>query len=323
MKYKESKDNPLHREYGLWANTRFVLGRIRRYYPAVFPYALADLVCGSLQGYYWGFLAKFVIDAVTSDLPAEEKQRRLAWILALGALGALIIFCGKTFAGSKVWPRYIHVRSGVIHERVEKAMRMDYEMLEKPEALDIHERATNATGGNNNGFEGMMHILQDLLKNLVTAVVTFTAVTVLDVRLVLAIALLAVFSFLYYRKILKTDKQQVWDKLAPVWRKSSYMARVSQHFEFAKDIRLFSMAPFLLKKQREVFDIREERIDFHNDVWNKNMLFGQAMNLVSRALIYTVLYFAVIREQNPLSVGSFTLYLSLASAFSGLFLFCA
>ena len=77
------------------------------------------------------------------------------------------------------------------------------------------------------------------------------------------------------------------------------------------------MVPFLLKKQRAVFETREERIDYHQDLWNRNMLFGQAMNVICRFLTYAVLYFAVIREINPMSIGSFTLYLALANAFSG------
>ena len=317
MTYKESKDNPLHRDFGLWSNTRFVLNRIRKYCPVVFLLAFTDLFCASVQSYLGGFLSKFIMDAITIDLPVAEKQQRLIVIIIIGALVALAFSFGRIIAGSMVWPRYIYIRTNVIHERVAKAMRMNYALLEKPEALDLHQRAQGSTDGNNNGFEGMMHLMQDLGKNLFTTIVTFVAVLVLDFRLILALTVMGVLSFLYYRVILKKDKKEVWDRLAPVWRKSSYMARVTQQPEYAKDIRLFSMIPFLLKKQRAVFETREERIDYHQDLWNRNMLFGQAMNVICRFLTYTVLYFAVIREFNPLSIGSFTLYLALANAFSG------
>ena len=317
MTYKESKDNPLHRDFGLWSNTRFVLNRIRKYCPVVFLLAFTDLFCASVQSYLGGFLSKFIMDAITIDLPVAEKQQRLIVIIIIGALVALAFSFGRIIAGSMVWPRYIYIRTNVIHERVAKAMRMNYALLEKPEALDLHQRAQSSTDGNNNGFEGMMHLMQDLGKNLFTTIVTFVAVLVLDFRLILALTVMGVLSFLYYRVILKKDKKEVWDRLAPVWRKSSYMARVTQQPEYAKDIRLFSMIPFLLKKQRAVFETREERIDYHQDLWNRNMLFGQSMNVICRFLTYTVLYFAVIREFNPLSIGSFTLYLALANAFSG------
>ena len=317
MEFKESKDNPLHRDFGLWSNTRFVLNRARKYRPVVFPLAFTDLFCGSVQSYLGGILSKFILDAVTVSLPPEEKQRRLLWILVIGSLVALVISFSKIIAGSMVWPRYIDIRTKVIHERVAKAMRMDYELLEKPAALDLHQRASNATGGNQNGFEGMLHILQDLGRNVFTTVVTFVAVLVLDYRLILALTVLGILSFLYYRWVQKADKKRVWDPLAPIWRKANYMSRVTQQPEFAKDIRLFSMVPFLKKKQHAVYETREERIDYHHNLWNRYVLFSQGLNLIARLLVYTVLYFAVLREINPLSIGSFTLYLALADAFSG------
>ena len=47
MEFKESKDNPLHRDYGLWSNTRFVLNRARKYCPLVFLLGSTDLFCPS------------------------------------------------------------------------------------------------------------------------------------------------------------------------------------------------------------------------------------------------------------------------------------
>ncbi len=316
-KYKESKDNPLHRDYGVLRNTAYMMGKIRCYRPVVFILALVNLICSSALGYYWGFFGKFVIDLISSGKTTEEALPALLLILGLGLLTALTINFLCEFAGTKVWPLYIEVRMGVISERVNKALHVNYEMLEKPEILDLHERATQATNSNDEGIEGMMHILQDLGKNLLTVAVTFTAVTVLDVRLILALAVLAVISFLYYSVVIKKDKQEVWDRLSPTWRKIAYMGRVTQHFSFAKEIRLFSLKPFLTKKQQDIYVSKEERIDFHHDIWNGYVLLGQGLNLISRGLVYTVLYLAVLREESPLSIGSFTLYLALASSFSG------
>ena len=95
MEFKESKDNPLHRDYGLWSNTRFVLNRARKYCPLVFLLGSTDLFCGSVQSYLGGFLSKFILDAITVSLPPEEKQRRLLWILVIGSLVALIISFSK------------------------------------------------------------------------------------------------------------------------------------------------------------------------------------------------------------------------------------
>ena len=316
-KTKESGDNKLHRSFGLFRNIIFVLGRVKRYKPAVFLWAPLNLLCGSVLGYYWGFIGKLVIDLISSGKTAEESLPALLGILALGLLTALLLNLLNELAGTKVWPRYIEVRMGVIRERAEKALCMEYEMLERPEVLDLHQRATRATSSNNEGIEGMMHILQDLGKNLVTVIVTFTAVTVLDVRLILALAVLVGISFVYYRVVIVKDKKGVWDRLAPTWRKLSYMGRVTQHFGFAKEIRLFSLTGFLSGKQRDIYTAKEERIAWHHNIWMGYSLFGTGLNLISTALVYAVLYAAVLREESPLSLGSFTLYLALASSFSG------
>ena len=316
MATKRNNENPLHRDFGLWSNTRFVLNRARRYCPVIFPLGLASLFFGSVQGYLSGFISKYIIDVLTAELPAADKQYQLLSVLLISLLVSLFIYFGSVVTGCKIWPRFIRVRIGVIHERVAKAMRMNYELLEKTDVLNLHQRATTATDDNSSGFEGMLHILQDLGTSLVTAIVTFVAVVVLDYRLILAITVLAVLSFLYYRALLKRDKKKVWDRLAPVWRKINYMSRVTQQPVYAKDIRLFGMIPFLLKKQQAVFETREERIDYHKNLWNRHTFFAQAISLITRILTYTVLYYAVLREINPLSIGSFTLYLGLADAFS-------
>lgn len=255
-RYKESKDNPLYQKFGIRSNTMYVFRKIKQYRPIVFFLASVDMVTSSVQGYFWGFFGKLVIDLVTSSASREEQLRGLVPIMIFGTLLALLICVGKTVAGAKLWPRYIDTRMCVIHERVEKALTMSYEMLERPEILDLHERATRATNSNNDGFEGMMHTLQDLGKNVITLLVSFTAVLVLDVRLIAAITALTVVSFIIYRRIIRLDKTRVWDRLMPVWRRIHYMSRVTQDFDYAKDIRLFSLKEFLLKKQRGIYAMK-------------------------------------------------------------------
>ena len=316
LEVKESKDNPLHRDHGVLSNTGFMLGKIRQYCPRTFFFALGNLVCSSVLGYYWGFFGKFVIDLISSGKTAEAALPTLMLILLVGLLSVSLLSFLNEFCGTNVWPLYIEVRMNVIRERARHSMRMDYELLERPEALDIQQRATNATNENQAGFEGMMHILQDMGKNIVTVIVTFVAVTVLDARLILALAVLTVLSFIWYRAVIRKDKKEVWDQLSPVWRKIHYMSRVTQHFNFAKEIRLFALWDYLSGKQKDIYEAKEERIDHHHNLWNGYVLFGQFLNLISRALVYTVLYMAILRDQDPLSIGNFTLYLALASAFS-------
>lgn len=312
--YKESKDNPLHRDFGLWSNTVYILKKIKQYCPSVIPIALTGIVCGSVMGYFWGILGKYVIDLVQSEGTISENTEALLKLILIGGLLAAALTFGNTFSSNKTWYRFIFVRMQVITERIDRALCLNYQMLERPDVLDIHQRATEATGGNMNGVEGMMNLMVTLGRNLVTVFVTLVAVSVLDWRLILSLLVLGVLQYLYFRRIIKRDKLEVWDKLAPVWRQVNYMSRVTQDFDFAKDIRLFDMSDFLLNKQRQVFARREERIDHHVELWFRHSLVMRIFYLIGKGLIYAVLFLAVLKK--GMSIGNFTMYLALAVAFS-------
>lgn len=312
--YKESKDNPLHRDFGLWNNTVYILKKMKQYCPSVIPIALTGILCGSVLGYFWGIVGKYVIDLVQSEGTVAENTEALLQLLLIAGLLAAALTFGNTFSSNKTWYRFIFVRMQVITERIDRALCLNYQMLERPDVLDIHERATQATGGNSDGVEGMMNLMVTLGRNLVTVLVTLVAVSVLDWRLIFSLLVLGVLQYLYHRWIIKRDKREVWDKLAPVWRQVNYMSRVTQDFDYAKDIRLFAMSDFLMNKQRQVFARRKERIDHHLELWFRHSVSVQFLYLIGEALIYAVLFLAVLKR--GMSIGNFTMYLALAVAFS-------
>lgn len=313
--FKESKDNPLHKDYGLFSNTRYVLGKIGRYQKIVLWMIAVVIITGSILSVFWGFVSKFLIDIVQSTGGKEEKIQRLFWCILILLGAALVLQLSNTIANQKSQYLFIKIRMRLIKERVKKALHLPYEMLEQPEVLDIHDRCTRATDGNNNGIEGMMRLMITLGTQLFTVIMTFTTVLVLDWRLILVLVFCSVLQFLYYNFIIKRDKIQVWDRLSPVWRRVHYMERVTTNFDAAKDIRLFEMKDFLLKKERETFAIREERMDYHFRLWFYHTIVTQILFTIGNIIIYYVLIYNVL--ELGLGIGDFTLFLSFAMGFSG------
>lgn len=312
--FKEREDNPLHKEFGKWSNTLYVLRKCKQYCPSVLFIAMIGIICNSVMSYYLGFISKLVIDVIGSELVYDEKVQRLVLIVLSGGLVGGLLMLGSNFAGNKTLYRYIFVRMRVIEERVERTLGINYEFLEKPETMDIHERASQAVGGNNNGVEGMMHIFESLAVNLTTVIVTIVSVTVLDIRLVLVLVVLAAIQYAYHVFCIKTDKKNVWDKLGNTWRKIHYMERVTQDFEYAKDIRLFSLQDFLLEKQQKVFESRWKKFDYHQNLWFTHAAVVNLTFLIVKGAIYGVLFYAVINKN--MTVGNFSLFFALALAFS-------
>ncbi len=312
--YKESKDNPLHREYGIWNNTCYIVKKMAQYQPSVLILMLLGLVARSIFSYFWGIFGKYVIDIIQEGSTADGESRVIKIILIAGGIAALLTIC-TSVSDSKTWYRFINVRMNMISERISKVLGLKYELLERPDILDVAERAGQATGGNNNGVEGMMRHMCRLGECGLTVVVTFVAVTVLDPRLIIAMVVLTVVQHLYYRHVIKTDKEQVWDRLSGSWRSRNYMERVTQDFDYAKDIRLFDLGDFLTKKFNEINAVFIERNDYHNKLWLSYNFVTAAAGVTIKGLIYAALYIAVLKKD--MTVGNFTMFLSFSLAFSG------
>ena len=56
--FKESKDNLLHKNFGVLSNTIYILKKEKQYRPSVIWYKLVVIVCGSILSYFWGIFGK-------------------------------------------------------------------------------------------------------------------------------------------------------------------------------------------------------------------------------------------------------------------------
>ena len=159
-----------------------------------------------------------------------------------------------------------------------------------------------------------MHGMETLAVNLTTVIVTLVSVMALDIRLVLVLIVLAVMQYGYFVFCIRNDKKKVWDQLGGTWRQINYMERVTQDFDYAKDIRLFSQQDFLLKKQQKIFENRWKKFDYHQNLWFSHAVVVNITFLIGKAAIYGALFYAVIKKD--MTVGNFTLFFALAMAFS-------
>lgn len=314
-KKKEEKENPLHTEYGILSNSVYILGKIKKYCPKLFVLMAVGVVTNSLMQYMWSIIGKFVLDIVEQQANSPEKDiAPLVKLLIITTAVEIVSMIINTVTDNKRWYNAIGVRMHVITERAEKTLSMNYQTLERPEILDMESKADEATGGNNNGVEGLIHSVYSLGVQLFVMVTTFSVVAALDWRLVLIIAALSVVQFLFFRYTVKKDRREVWDMLAPVWRKIHYMERTTQDFDYAKDIRLFGMKDWLSFKQHEILGEKQERMIRSRNLWIYNSLFAHGMTLISTAVVYGVLIYSFLG--GGISIGDFTLYIGFATTFT-------
>lgn len=225
----------------------------------------------------------------------------------------LICLLLDTFTANKMQYLMIYVRFSVISERVSKALSMNYQMLEQPKILDLHEKALNATGGNYQGVEGLMHFIHEIGLQLIVLLVSIATVAALDWRLVLLLSALSFAQYLFFRYTVKKDRKNVWDKMAPIWRKINYMTQTTQNFDYAKDIRLFHMKKWLAQKHHDTLMEKQKRMLYSRNLWIYNIIFAHGIFILSQACVYGVLIYIVV--DSGMSIGNFTLFLGLATTF--------
>lgn len=314
-KKKEEKENPLHTEYGILSNSVYILGKIKKYCPKLLALMAVGVVTNSLMQYMWSIIGKFVLDIVEQQANSPEKDiAPLIKLLIITTAVEIVSMIINTVTDNKRWYNAIGVRMHVITERAEKTLSMNYQTLERPDILDMESKAEEATGGNNNGVEGLIHSVYSLGVQLFVMVTTFSVVAALDWRLVLIIAALSVVQFLFFRYTVKKDRKEVWDRLAPVWRKIHYMERTTQDFDYAKDVRLFGMKDWLSDKQHEILGEKQERMMRSRNLWIYNSTFAHGMTLISTAVVYGVLIYSFLG--GGISIGDFTLYIGFATTFT-------
>lgn len=310
---KREEKNKFHKEYGIPGNALYMLKKVAQYCPKLFPLCITGIIAGALVQVLASFVGKYVIDMVERQKAVGDIYPLLKLLLVVAFVSILI--CGlNTLSNNKRMHYFICVRMDMITERVAKALCMNYESLEKPDMLDMHQKAKQSCESNDNGVEGLLRNLYDMMANIVLLLLTLSVVLVLDWRLLLIIAGIAFLQYLFFRYTVKKDRREVWEKLAPTWRRIAYMERTTQDFDYAKDIRLFGMQDWLSRKQHEVLMEKQSKMLYSRNLWINNSIFAHCGSMVSTLVIYVILILAFLRGN--MTIGNFTLYLGLASTFT-------
>ena len=120
--------------------------------------------------------------------------------------------------------------------------------------------------------------------------------------------------FWLFNRIAKADKEQVWDALSTWWRKNHYMENITTDFAAAKDIRIFGLTGWLMRKYRDLMAERFAKEQIHQRLWQRQKLMTCITQVLSQGLIYAWLIYAVVAGR--MTLGGFTLYISSYNTFA-------
>lgn len=306
---KEEKKNPLHKDYGVFSNIRYILKAMVRHNKWFLLLIPIGVICAPTMQYLWTFISKFVIDMITGDSGTEG----LLWLMAMFAVIQMVSTMLNTYYYSEVWWRFICTRFKLMSEKNAKVMNLDFQHLENSDVLDCYQKAGNACGGNTNGVEGMMREIVNLLLSAAVVAVGLAILGTMNIFIVLLMLVLCAVNFLLNNRTNKRAKERIWDPLAKWWRKDNYMRHITTSFDSAKDIRMFGLRSWLTDKLRE---LKKERCDAQKQnakMWLVTSFIANILFAVSQAAVYAWLIYQVV--QGEITIGNFSLYLGSSMTF--------
>ncbi|MGN1090092.1 MAG: ABC transporter ATP-binding protein [Huintestinicola sp.] len=305
----DEQKNPLHKDFGVLNNIKYILKAMVSNNKGFLLLIPIGMICAPTMQYLWTFISKFVIDMITAEAGTDKLLKLMVIFTVIQAASTML----NSYYYGETWWRFIAVRMKLMSEKNAKVMGLDYENLENPDVLDCYQKAGNACNSNNNGVEGMMHALVDLLLSAAVVTVGIIILGTMNIFVVLLMIVICFINFLLSNHTNKVLKKRVWDPLAPWWRKDYYLRNVTTNFDSAKDIRMFGLQKWLTDKIRE---LKKERIEAQKNnakawlitSWINNILFA-----LSQAAVYGwLIYQTVIGE---MTIGNFSLYLGSSMAF--------
>lgn len=303
------EDNPYHKEFGFFSNLKFVLKIMKKYSPMLLFLLPVSAVLAVGNRYTVSFLIKYIIDIATN----HGTLQQLLITLGIFSVIFIVLWNTNTWYNSKTEIKCIFARMKLILEKNLITMTMPFIYTEDPSMLDCNQKASQAVGGNQQGVEGMMHIILNFSASLGAVIAGLTIISTINFKIVILMIIIALANFFTSNYANKWCKKHVWDELAPWWRKRWYMDMSLGDFSYAKDIRIFGLKNYLTQKFQEINKIRYNYQKKNNRVWLFVSIASSVFWVISQLLIYIYLIRCIFAK--TITIGNFTLYLSATATF--------
>lgn len=259
------------------------------------------------------YLVKLLVDEITTG----RRPIVLIGIIFTAAVTILICTLLLTDVESKRWYRVVMIRLKFLLQRGEKLMTMDFETTENPAILDKFEKSKEAVREHISATGAGIEVILNTLFIQVAALFSIISYLVVLVTFSPTATLLIIGSIMieYYVNLkLAKYEHTLYDKLSPLRRKLQYYEQKMCDDKFSKDIRLYKISTFLLKKY-DFFGTQQlgHLKAFANKTFTVNII-SVLINVLRYGLLNWYLFYCVIN--NGLSIGDFSLYITTATAFS-------
>lgn len=257
------------------------------------------------------YIAPTILKAIETNASFGELMSTiLVFITAL-----VLTYAFNSYIKTNVLYGRVTVRTEIIAMLNNKACKTSYPNIENEEFYKLSVQASDKCNSNSQATEAIWDTLIMLLKNII-CFIFYTGLLLMVKPLMLVIILVTTLIGFFINNYLSEYTYKKKEFEAEQDKKLYYINRVSSSIDYAKDIRIFGLRPWLTELHMKSMDLLHA---FYNKAYGV-YLWARIADLVLAFLRNTVAYVYLIGlvVDNQISVAEFLLYFSAVSGFTSL-----
>lgn len=264
---------------------------------------------GALTSVVAAYLPKIVLDCV------ESKSEISDLLIKVGVMSAVLIVFSylQGVLQNKSWTGRNLARDILLHRLVcNKVMSMDYNNYTYNETRVLREKAWNAI----HGWDGCVARFIELNCTAASSFFGFSAFTAIIVNCnpwFIPILVLCYGISMLGWMIFQKWKDKMKDKVAEIFLRLHYVTYRSKDFSNAKDVRIYNMSDFLMKKIDKHLDDANGWNILHNNGHYINCMLEDVFNFGVSIAAY--IYLIHLKLNSDMTLGDFSLYFGAITGF--------
>ncbi|MCR5619018.1 MAG: ABC transporter ATP-binding protein/permease [Lachnospiraceae bacterium] len=297
-------------KYGFLGNLKYVIHGMKKDGGHLLGLQVLGVAAETVSLFIIPVTVKLIIDSLTSG---EGIEKTMILIL-INSLVMLTVYLVSGYVENNTPYKMKHALISFKRELTETMISMEYSNLENPKVLDEHERIRNVMNVKTQGIEGMMDSTVKCGKLILQMIMAGILISGLHPLLIVILLLLLLLSFFVIDKTKIRDKELVWDALGPYWRKHFNLGYLTNHFNSAKEIRVYDMKDYIYGKYLDINRDILEKYKISRNIWIGSNAICMPLALLQEVSLYAFLIYEL--SKNNLTVAEFTLYVASVHIFT-------
>lgn len=258
-------------------------------------------------------LTVFSMEWITSRiLKSNVSIQEVIKIIALVSIVGFGLETIKTQTEKRTYNKINYIRLNFLKELMHKTMTMDLKYYENTEFSDEMESCIIAVQSNDNGIEGIYHMVYLLGAKLLGAILLAVILAQINIWIVAVIAISVLLTFWVLTKV-SAARYRRKEELSQAERRNYGYGHLTTDFSYGKDIRIYNFQDRFLQS----YEVEIQKLE---GIYGDLFLVERRLSLLSiLGLVFADLfayYILTFQGMMTFKISEFIMYLTATSLFS-------